>query len=61
MLTYKPRDRITAREALEDKWIQENVQTNKLDTKTLENLSVFTSKNKMRNAILTFMATQMTT
>jgi len=41
MLTYKPEERISAKEALNDKWIQNNAASNPLDTKALTNLTQF--------------------
>jgi len=60
MLTFNPADRITARQALNDKWIQNNTSSTPLDQKALKNLSDFSSRNKLKQAILTFIVTQMT-
>jgi len=60
MLTFNPADRITARQALNDKWIQNNTQASPINQKTLKNLADFSSRNKLKQAILTFIVTQMT-
>lgn len=41
MLTYNAKDRISALEALNDKWIQANSSQNQLNVKVLSNLSSF--------------------
>ena len=77
MLTYDPAQRLSAREALDDPWIQKNQKNIALNKKVLENLSSFSvsmpsnglikwyeffqSKNKLKQAILTFIVTQVTT
>ena len=76
MLTYNPKDRISAIDALNDKWIQANSSQNQLNVKFLSNLSGFhvwknwffalyllnlfkkKAKNKLKQAILAFIATQ---
>lgn len=60
MLTFNPADRISAREALNDKWIQNNTSGAPLNQKALKNLADFSSRNKLKQAILTFIVTQMT-
>lgn len=60
MLTFNPQDRISAREALNDKWIQNNTSGAPLNQKALKNLADFSSRNKLKQAILTFIVTQMT-
>jgi calcium-dependent protein kinase len=60
MLTFNPADRISAREALNDKWIQNNTIGAPLNQKALRNLADFSSRNKLKQAILTFIVTQMT-
>jgi len=60
MLTFNPADRISAREALNDKWIQNNTSSIPINQKTLKNLADFSSRNKLKQAILTFIVTQMT-
>jgi calcium-dependent protein kinase len=58
MLTYNAKERISALEALNDKWIQANACQNTLNIKVLSNLSGFHAKNKLKQAILSFIATQ---
>jgi len=41
MLTYKPEDRISAKEALNDVWIQKNAPNTQINKKALENLAQF--------------------
>ena len=41
MLTYNAKDRISALDALNDKWIQANSSQNQLNVKVLSNLSSF--------------------
>jgi len=41
MLTFNPADRISAREALNDKWIQNNTSGAPLNQKALKNLADF--------------------
>jgi len=60
MLTFNPADRISAREALNDKWIQANAISAPISQKALKNLSDFSTRNKLKQAILTFIVTQMT-
>ncbi len=60
MLTFNPADRINAREALNDKWIQNNAAQGSINQKTLKNLADFSTRNKLKQAILTFIVTQMT-
>jgi len=60
MLTFNPADRINARQALNDKWIQNNTQASPINQKALKNLADFSSRNKLKQAILTFIVTQMT-
>jgi len=44
MLTFNPADRISAREALNDKWIQANAISAPISQKALKNLSDFSVK-----------------
>jgi len=60
MLTFNPTDRISAREALNDKWIQNNAAQGTINQRTLKNLADFSTRNKLKQAILTFIVTQMT-
>jgi calcium-dependent protein kinase len=60
MLTFNPADRINAREALNDKWIQNNAAQGSINQRTLKNLADFSTRNKLKQAILTFIVTQMT-
>jgi calcium-dependent protein kinase len=41
MLKYNPRERMTAKEALNDPWIQKNAPLNQINTNVLKNLSSF--------------------
>lgn len=41
MLTLDPAQRISAKEALEDPWMQKNSKTRPLNKKILDNLSAF--------------------
>jgi calcium-dependent protein kinase len=61
MLNVDPTKRITAKEALNDIWVQNNSQTAKINTGCLKNLASFSSSSKLREAILALIATQMTT
>jgi len=61
MLTFNPSERISARQALDDKWIQNNTSSTPLSQKALKNLSDFSTRNKLKQAILTFIVTQITT
>lgn len=61
MLAYNPADRISAKDAFNDPWIQKNTMQAPLNPKALKSLVDFRSKSKLRDAILTFMVTQMTT
>lgn len=61
MLMYNPKLRSSAAEALMDPWIQNNTHTTPLNKKIFSNLSAFYGDNRFRHAILTFMASRMTT
>lgn len=61
MLKRNPRNRISAKEALQDPWIQSNVHEAALTPKILDNLVQFNSKNRFRLAIMTFIACQVST
>lgn len=66
MLTYDPRLRVSAREALGDTWIVKFAERPQeaviLATgKYLHNMSKFHATNKFKQAVLTFIATQITT
>jgi len=50
MLTFNPADRITARQALNDKWIQNNTQASPINQKTLKNLADFSVNSLLRNS-----------
>jgi len=60
MLVKDPSERISAAEALKHPWMTKNAAVNPLNTKAINNLTQFRSKNKLRQAILAFIATQMT-
>ncbi|EGR29659.1 protein kinase domain protein [Ichthyophthirius multifiliis] len=57
MLQKDYNKRISAQKAFDDPWIQKNASKQPLNTKVLSNLGQFHSKNKLRSAILTFIAT----
>lgn len=57
MLTYNPVDRISATEAYAHPWIQTNVWVEPLDEKMMKKLVSFSSKNKIRAAILQLIST----
>eukprot|EP00828_Plagiopyla_frontata_P002481 TRINITY_DN10391_c0_g2_i1.p1 TRINITY_DN10391_c0_g2~~TRINITY_DN10391_c0_g2_i1.p1 ORF type:complete len:107 (+),score=17.15 TRINITY_DN10391_c0_g2_i1:185-505(+) len=61
MLQYHSYRRISAKEALNDILIQQNTYEQPLDTNIFVNLAKFTSFNKLRTAIYTFIATQILT
>eukprot|EP00825_Cyclidium_porcatum_P045113 TRINITY_DN6771_c0_g1_i3.p1 TRINITY_DN6771_c0_g1~~TRINITY_DN6771_c0_g1_i3.p1 ORF type:complete len:455 (+),score=106.20 TRINITY_DN6771_c0_g1_i3:263-1627(+) len=61
MLTYNPVDRISATEAYAHPWIQTNVWVEPLDEKMMKKLVSFSSKNKIRAAILQLISTQILT
>lgn len=58
MLKRNPRNRISAKEALQDPWIQNNVHEAPLKPTILQKLTQFNSKNRFRHAIMTFIACQ---
>ena len=62
MITYNPKQRITAAEALNDPWIT-NLTKNKvrkpLNENILKNLQVFNSERKLQSAIFQFIANQL--
>jgi len=60
MLIYDSKKRITAKDAYMDPWIQQNAPNTQINAGVLKNLSGFTSKNKLRQAILALIATQIT-
>ena len=63
MLQFKPADRISAHEALEDEWIVTNTQTSfrQSDTQisSLTNLKAFRTEVKLQHAVLTFISSQL--
>jgi len=61
MLKRNPRNRISAKEALQDPWIQSNVHEAPLKPTILQKLTQFNSKNRFRHAIMTFIACQVST
>ncbi|CAD8146337.1 unnamed protein product [Paramecium pentaurelia] len=61
MMEREPNKRITAKQAYEDPWIQNNVHVAKIDTRQLKNLQSFYSKNKVRTALMQFITTQVMT
>ena len=60
MLKRNPKNRISAKEALKDKWISNNAHGAPLKAKIFKNLTSFHSATRFRHAIITFMASQMT-
>lgn len=52
MLTYNAKDRISALEALNDKWIQANASQNQLNVKVLSNLSSFHVKKYFSHSFI---------
>lgn len=61
MLTKDPAQRISAEEAYNDPWIQKNASSQPLNSKALDKLGKFHGKNKMKAAIMQFIATQVMT
>ena len=61
MLTLNVEKRITAREAMNDPWLTNNAPNKPLGKKTLDNLQNFVSEKNMKNAILTFICSQLLT
>lgn len=61
MLTLSVDKRITASEAMNDAWLTHNAPNKPLGKKTLENLTNFVSQKNMKNAILTFICSQLLT
>mmetsp|Transcript_701 Transcript_701/g.656 ORF Transcript_701/g.656 Transcript_701/m.656 type:complete len:138 (-) Transcript_701:315-728(-) len=57
MLTKDPTKRISAKEALNDPWIKKNAKTQQINPTAFKNLSEFSSKNKVKQAVLTLLAT----
>ena len=53
--------RISAKDALVDPWIQNNTRSQPLKAKIFKNLTSFHSATRFRHAIITFIASQMTT
>ena len=60
MLKRNPKNRISAKDALKDKWIQSNAHGAPLKAKIFKNLTSFHSQTRFRHAIITFIASQMT-
>ncbi|CAD8066872.1 unnamed protein product [Paramecium sonneborni] len=61
MLNPNPAKRLSAQDAYNDKWIQNNAPSNVINQKALQNLQQFHAKSKFKQAVLTFMATQIIT
>lgn len=61
MLEYNPVERISATEAYAHPWIQTNVYVEPLDEKMLRKLMTFSSKNKIRTAIMQLISSQILT
>mmetsp|Transcript_800 Transcript_800/g.734 ORF Transcript_800/g.734 Transcript_800/m.734 type:complete len:332 (+) Transcript_800:23-1018(+) len=61
MLTVDPTKRPSAKEALNDSWVQKNATSTNISTGAITNLAGFSAKNKLKQAILALIATQMTT
>lgn len=61
MLKRNPRNRISAKEALQDPWISSNVSSHPLKEKIFKNLTTFSVQSRFRHAIITFIASQMAT
>lgn len=59
MLEYEPVRRLSAQEALGNKWIQKNTKEKQLDPMILQNLRLFNTKSQLKQAILTFIAVQL--
>ncbi|EGR27507.1 protein kinase domain protein [Ichthyophthirius multifiliis] len=57
MLEKDSTKRLSAQQAYDDVWITKTCSKQPLNSKVLQNLGQFQSKNKLRNAILTFIAT----
>jgi calcium-dependent protein kinase len=58
MLKRNPKQRISAKEALLDPWIHGNTISIPLKSRILDNLTSFQSKTRFRHAIITFIASQ---
>ncbi|EGR29125.1 hypothetical protein IMG5_162280 [Ichthyophthirius multifiliis] len=61
MLTYDSKKRISALQALNDNWVQKNAPAIPVNNKTLQNLSNFQSRSKIKQAIMTYIVSQMIT
>lgn len=61
MLTLSSDKRISASEAMNDPWLTSNAPTKPLGKKTMQNLTNFVSEKNMKNAILTFVCSQLLT
>ncbi|KAM3138561.1 hypothetical protein pb186bvf_009313 [Paramecium bursaria] len=61
MLEVDPNKRLSAKQAYDDPWIQKNAPNQALDPKAIKNLSSFQGKNKLKAAIMQFIATQIMT
>jgi calcium-dependent protein kinase len=59
MLNGNHMTRISAQEALNDKWIQKLAPEKELDTKILNNLKAFNTRSQLKQAIMTFIAVQL--
>jgi len=61
MLEKDPVKRLSAKDAFNDPWIQKNAPSAKIDPKAIKNLNTFYGKNKMRTALMQFIAVQVMT
>jgi len=65
LMAYNPNDRISAREALNDPWIQTRIKKLSLDqpvaVTTLDNLRSFRATTQLQKATLTYIASQLST
>lgn len=59
LLTFEPKERMTASEALKHRWLEKNAPDKPLDPKILENLKSFQTKSQLKTAIMTFMVNQL--
>ena len=54
-----PTKRLSASEALNDPWVQSNAPQLAMSKKALSSLTQFQSKNKMKQAVMTFIVSQL--
>lgn len=59
MLDKNPKTRITAIEAFNHRWVQNNNSVEKIETGVINRMNLFRGKGKLQQALLTFMSSHM--